>query len=450
MNNKTTKIIRGSILALFLIGLSISAYLHQTLGGGVAPSIHALCPFGGLESLYTFFGSGTFIAKIYAGTLILFAITLVLAIVFRRSFCGLICPFGALQEFFAKLGKKLFGKRFVIPKKMDKPFRFLKYVILFITVFYAWKTAGLWMAPYDPWSAYAHLPEGLGSVWESSAAGLIILVITIVGSMLYDRFFCKYLCPMGALYGIIGKISPYRVVRNEDKCVNCGLCTKNCPVNIDVQHTNEVKTAECLNCQTCVLNCPKAGALEMKAGKKTVNPFVAIVLVLALFFVPILISQAAGVYNLVPGKLKAGETLKLENIKGYMTIKEVAEQAKMEVKEVYKALGIPEVVPKETKMKEIKNIAPEYDFEKMKESTGIPTSTEKTKTEVAAPTQKLDASLVRGSMTIKEAAEATKTELEDFRGKFKIPENVPSETKMKEIVNIVSNYDFEKIKSSFN
>lgn len=368
MSNKVIKIVRWSILAIFLIWLSVAAYLHQTLGGGVAPSIHALCPFGGLESLYTFFGSGTFIAKIFSGTLILFAITLVLAIVFRRSFCGLLCPFGALQEFFAKLGKKIFGKRFEIPKNIDKPLRFLKYIILFITVFYAWKTAGLWMAPYDPWSTYAHLPEGLSSVWAESAAGLIILVVTIIGSLLYDRFFCKYLCPMGALYGIIGKISPYRVVRNEDKCINCGLCTKNCPVNIDVQHTKEVKTAECLSCQTCVLNCPKVGALEMKAGKNTVNPFIAILLVLALFFVPIFISQAFGIYNLKPEKLKASETLNLENIKGYMTIKEIAEQTKMDVKEVYHALGIPESVPKETKMKEIKNIAPEYDFEKQKES----------------------------------------------------------------------------------
>ena len=368
VSNKIIKIIRWSILAIFLVWLSIAAYLHQTLGGGVAPSIHALCPFGGLESLYTFFQSGTFISKIFSGTLILFAITLVLAIVFRRRFCGLLCPFGALQEFFAKLGKKIFGKRYVMPKNIDKPLRFLKYIILFITVFYAWKTAGLWMAPYDPWSTYAHLPEGLGSVWESSAAGLIILVITIIGSMIYDRFFCKYLCPMGALYGIIGKISPYRVVRNEEKCISCGLCSKNCPVNIDVQHTKEVKSAECLSCQTCVLNCPKAEALEMKAGKNKVNPFVAILLVLALFFVPIFISQAFGVYNLLPEKLKASETLKLDDVKGYMTIKEVAEQAKMEVKEVYHALGIPESVPKETKMKEIKNIAPEYDFEKLKES----------------------------------------------------------------------------------
>lgn len=157
MKNKTVKIIRWVLLAIFLVWITVVAYMHQALGGGIAPSIHAICPFGGLESLYTFFGSGTFISKIFSGTLILFAITLVLAIVFRRSFCGLICPFGAMQEFFHKLGKKIFKKRFELPKYIDKPLRFFKYIVLIITVVFAWVTAGLWMAPYDPWSAYAHL-----------------------------------------------------------------------------------------------------------------------------------------------------------------------------------------------------------------------------------------------------------------------------------------------------
>lgn len=446
MNNKITKIIRWSILGAFLIWLSVVAYLHQILGGGAVPSIHALCPFGGLESLYTFFKSGTFIAKIFSGTLILFAITLVLAIVFRRSFCGLLCPFGALQEFIGKLGKKIFGKRFEMPAVIDKPLRYLKYVVLFITVFYAWQTAGLWMIPYDPWSVYAHLPEGLSSVWQASAVGLIILVITIIGSLIYDRFFCKYLCPMGALYGIIGKVSPYKVVRNEDKCINCGLCTKNCPVNIDVAHTKEVKSAECISCQTCVLSCPKSGALEQKMGKKAVTPIIAIILVLALFFVPIFISRAFGVYNLMPNKLKAGETLKIEDVKGYMTIKDIAQQAKMEVKEVYKELKIPEKVKPETKMKDIVKTAPEYDFEKMKESKEAAPASSKIESE----TRKFDASQIRGSMTIKDAAAATKSELKEFYSKFKIPEKVPADTKMKEIVNIAPGYDFEGIKNSFS
>ena len=116
--NKIVKNIRWVLLTVFLVLISIAAYSQNVLGGGVSPSIDALCPFGGIESLYTFFTAGTFIGKIFSGTLILFAITLVLAIVFRRSSCGLICPFDAIQEFFAKLRQKIFGKRFIMPKKI--------------------------------------------------------------------------------------------------------------------------------------------------------------------------------------------------------------------------------------------------------------------------------------------------------------------------------------------
>jgi polyferredoxin len=368
MSNKKVKIIRWSILAVFLIWVTFVAFMHQKFGGGAFPSIHAICPFGALESLYSVFTTGTFISKIFSGTLILFAITIILAIIFRRSFCGLICPFGAIQEFFAMIGKKIFGRNFIIPKKVDKPLRYLKYIVLIITVFYAWKTVGLWMAPYDPWSAYAHLSEGLSSVWAESAIGLIILVITIVGSILYDRFFCKYLCPAGALYGIVGKISPYKVVRNEEKCINCGICSKNCPVNIDVANEKQVKTAECISCQTCVLSCPKDGTLELKEGKKALKPIIAIVLVLVLYFVPIVVSKATGNYKVLPDKPKAGETIKAYEIKGYMSIKEASELTKTELKEFYMLFKIPANVPKETKMKEIKNIVPNYDFDTIKES----------------------------------------------------------------------------------
>ena len=366
--NKMIKFLRWGLMALFVVLISIAAYLHQVLGGSKAPSIHALCPFGGLESLYQVFTTGSFISKIFAGTLTLFIITLIVAILFRRSFCGLICPFGAIQEFFARLGHKLFKRKFIMPVSIDKPLRYLKYLVLVVTVFYAWRTAGLWMAPYDPWSAYAHLPEGLESVWKESAVGLIILVITVLGSLIYDRFFCKYLCPMGALYGIVGKLSPFKVVRNESVCIDCGLCSKNCPVNIDVQHSLKVTSAECLNCQTCVLSCPKEGALDHQIGNKILKPMTVILLVVVVFFGSIFASQAAGLYQLTPASLKTGESINYDEIKGFMSIKEAAESTKTDLKEFYVKFKIPENVPAETKMKEISGVAEGYDFDQVKAS----------------------------------------------------------------------------------
>ena len=366
--NKMIMYLRWGLLALFVVLVSFAAYLHQVLGGAKAPSIHALCPFGGLESLYQVFTTGNFISKIFAGTMTLFIITLVVAILFRRSFCGLICPFGAIQEFFAKLGQKIFKRKMVIPARIDKPLRYLKYIVLIVTVFYAWKTAGLWMAPYDPWSTYGHLSEGLESVWKESAVGFIVLLITVLGSLIYDRFFCKYLCPMGALYGIIGKLSPFKVVRNETICIHCGKCSKGCPMNIDVQNSSKVASAECINCQTCILNCPKAGAITSMEGNKIIKPFTVIVLVMAVFFGSIFASQAAGIYPLTPPQSTKGESINYDEVKGYMSIKEAAESTKTELGEFYIKFKIPENVPAETKMKEISKVAEGYDFDQVKES----------------------------------------------------------------------------------
>ncbi|MBC8059147.1 MAG: 4Fe-4S binding protein, partial [Clostridiaceae bacterium] len=200
-NNKYVKYLRWVLLGFFLIMVTRETYLHQIQGGGVAPSIHALCPYGGLETLYSLVFGGTFLQKIFSGTMILLEITLVLALVFRRSFCGLICPFGALQEFFGIIGKKIFRKRFIMPWRIDKPLRYLKYFVLVVTIYFAWKTAGLWMDPYDPWAAYGHVTAGFNSLTTEYLIGTITLIIILVGSLLYDRFFCKYLCPMGAVYG---------------------------------------------------------------------------------------------------------------------------------------------------------------------------------------------------------------------------------------------------------
>jgi polyferredoxin len=368
MNNKKfAKYLRWVLLASFLVLITIEAYLHQIKGGGEAPSIHALCPYGGLESLYTVIFSGTFVQKIFLGTMTLLTMTLLLSILFRRSFCGFICPFGALQEFFGLIGKKLLRKRFILPEKIDKPLRYIKYVVLVITIAFAWKTAGLWMDPYDPWAAYGHMSAGLESLTSEYLVALILLIIVIIGSMLYDRFFCKYLCPMGAVYGMLSKLSPSKIVRNKDICVNCKLCSKNCPVNINVAECDKVTSAECIGCQTCVLSCPKKDALEYKTVGKTIKPLTVILLTIFIFCGGLLISKSIGLFDVLPKAITAESKISVEEIKGYMTIKDVSIGTGIEIKELYKKLGIPDSVPESTKLKEVQNFVPGFEVETAKE-----------------------------------------------------------------------------------
>ena len=366
-NNKILKNIRYILLAIFLIHITVESYLHQVLGGGKAPSIHALCPYGGLESLYSLIFGGTFIEKIFSGTIIILIITVIIALIFRRSFCGLICPFGALQEFFGLIGKKIFKKRFIMPQNIDKPLRYVKYVILLITLFLAWQTAGLWVNSYDPWAAYGHLSEGIASLTEEYLIGFIILIVILIGSMLYDRFFCKYLCPMGAFYGLISKLSPSKITRNEDTCINCGLCNKNCPVNIKVSEVKEIKSAECINCQKCILSCPKNNTLEFKIKNKSVKPAFVFISVFVLFFGGIGITKFIGIYEVTPAPITSETKLTPEEIKGYMTLEELSNGLKIDLDEVYKKLELPTSIPKETKLKDIKNTIPDFEVEGARE-----------------------------------------------------------------------------------
>lgn len=363
MNTKYVKYLRLLLLGFFLIMVTRESYLHQILGGGVAPSIHALCPYGALETIYSLVFTGTFIQKIYSGTMIFLFITLLLGLIFRRSFCGLICPFGALQEFFAIIGKKIFHKRFVIPSIIDKPFRYLKYVVLIITIYFAWRTAGLWIDPYDPWAAYGHISSGFKNLIAEYLVGTIILFVTLVGSMLYDRFFCKYICPMGAVYGIISKISPSKIVRNKDVCVNCGICSKNCPMNINVDKIDNVTSAECISCQNCLIECPQKGALEYRTFKNSLKPLTVVILVVALFFTGVFISKATGIFQVLPPKITQTSNINVDEIKGYMTIKDVSIGTKIELKEIYTKLGIPSTVSPDTKMKDVKNFVPGFEVE---------------------------------------------------------------------------------------
>ena len=449
---KISKWLRIIVLLGLLAYVTYESYMHQVLGGGKAASVHALCPLGALESLYTLLFMGSFIQKIYSGTVVLLVLTIVLAIIFRRSFCGLLCPFGTLQELFGRIGHKIFKKRFVIPQKIDQPLRYLKYVLLLLSVGMAWYFGTLWMAPFDPYSAYSHISAFSDSIKEDPLViiGFILLVITILGSFLYDRFFCKYLCPVGAFYGIIGKISPTRVERNDNLCTHCKVCNKACPVNIDVEKATKITSAECINCNECVLACPKKGALEVKIVKKVIHPVVMLALVVVLFFGTILIAQATGNYQIMPSELKEGQVVQISEIKGYYTIEEAAVATGLSLKEIYEKLGIPENVSKNTQMKQISNVVESFDLDEAKAKAGG-TEVKANEVETAAVPQessKIDISSIKGSMTIREASELLKIEQKEFYKLFKIPEDVPAQTRMKEIESVSPGYDFEGIKEA--
>jgi NAD-dependent dihydropyrimidine dehydrogenase PreA subunit len=196
-----------------------------------------------------------------------------------------------------------------MPKTLDRVLRYLKYVVLAVTVAMAWITGELWITPYDPFNALGHLAD-FNELLTSYLIGFIVLVITLLGSLVYDRFFCKYLCPAGALYGLIGKASPYAVSVEEDVCIRCGKCSRACPMNIDVMNAKKgrVTDIECINCNECVTACPVQGAIHTGYSKKArLHPIFATILALVLFFAPIGIAAATGNMQLLPNKYAGTE-----------------------------------------------------------------------------------------------------------------------------------------------
>jgi NAD-dependent dihydropyrimidine dehydrogenase PreA subunit len=356
------------LLAAFVIFISYEAYMHQVKGGGPdgSPSIHALCPYGGLESLYSMFLTGALIDKIYGGTIVLFIVSILTALFFRRGFCSWICPLGGMQEFLGRLGRKVMGKQLRMPPSVDKYLRYLKYGVLVLTAVLSWKTASMWVSPYDPWAAFGHLSEGFPSLWKEFAVGFVILIITFIGSFLYDRFFCKYLCPMGGFLAFISKISPFSIQRDEDLCINCNLCTKVCPMNIDVAKVETASTLECINCQECVEVCPKEGALTNRVSfnkKLKLTPVLVGVSVLIIYFGGIGIAKMVDLYTLLPGPITE-ETIvtDVDTLKGYMTLSEISTLMHLPLEEVYSRMSIPAEVPAETEAKQLEQYIPGFDF----------------------------------------------------------------------------------------
>jgi len=359
------KYTRWIILALILCASMILSSMHMH-SGQKYPSIHAICPLGGLENLWSWAGGKGNLQKLFSGTMTLFFFTSFFALIFGRAFCGNICPFGTLQELFGKFSKR----KIKVPEKADKILRYFKYLMLVFITLMAWMTATLWISPYDPYTAFAHIWSGK-ELFPENTIGFIILLFVLAGSVFIDRFFCKYLCPAGALYGIISKLSHLQIKRKE--CSLCGQCTKACPMAINVAKLDTVRSAECIACSQCITACPsKENDLQLKLFGKAVKPLAFIVMTVVLFFGSLFVFNQAGMLRLtIPGIAsvkESGQYLKIADLRGSMSIEAGAAYAGMELSEFYKLMEIPLIVPRGTRLKDVSSYVPGWDFHVIKSS----------------------------------------------------------------------------------
>jgi len=367
---KKESIIRYSVLGFFLILFSIFSLRHFILGGGVAASVDALCPFGGFETLYTLIATGAFIPRIMASSLILAIGILITVLIFRKGFCGYICPFGTVQELLGKIRKN----KIKINNKLDRKARYLKYVILVGILIGTAVTGTLVFRAFDPFVTFFHFGKGI--FWDYNSAELVehlipfIITIVVLGLAIFiDRFWCRYLCPLGATMNLFTKLGLTKIKRDKKTCIDCKICDKVCPMNVKVSNVKYVKDEECINCNQCVTACPKS-SLSLNMFKEKYTVFNYIVFILIVFFLAIGISKAAGVWLSVPGTAlsnNAGE-FNPDNIKGWMTLNDISKETGISTDEMIMEINLPLFIDLDLPLKDIaQKYGIEFETENMRE-----------------------------------------------------------------------------------
>jgi polyferredoxin len=295
----------GTLVAIIII-------LTKMFGNETADP-EAYCPFGGIQTLGTYLVAGSMACSMTA-TQIMMGIVLAIGVVlFSKLFCGYLCPLGWATEQLAKLRKKLKVKEIVINYGTiaDKLLRLVKYALLFWIFYTTVSRSELFCKNFDPYYAAATGFKGELTMWMA----ILAIAVFILGNFFIKMFWCKYLCPLGALSNIfkyaitfavlvgifalvnlsglavswvyllaaasiIGylwevlylevKVFPLlKVVRSEEKCNDCGICAKKCPYGIDVDKVGAVKNVDCNLCGECIASCNQ-DALTF-GGKKSLR-----------------------------------------------------------------------------------------------------------------------------------------------------------------------------------
>ncbi len=285
-------IIQWGVLAFILV-----LFFAPRAVGITTPDFEAYCPFGGLQALGSYLLSQALSCTMTSAQIVMGVILFGGVLLFSKLFCSYICPIGTVGEWLGKIGMRL-KMRLTVKGFADKVLRSLKYILLFITLYFTLQSNELFCKKYDPYFALA---SGFNTDVVLLYA-IIAISVVVIGSVFIGLFWCKYLCPLGALSNIfkfsiffvttlgiyliliqlgveISYVWPLAVVsmggyiielsgmksrftpaakimRNTETCTSCNLCSRKCHQGIDVAKLTTVKHVDCNLCGDCLLVCP--------------------------------------------------------------------------------------------------------------------------------------------------------------------------------------------------
>lgn len=299
------------LFGLFVLYLGWRFYCfvrYFETGGATAfverpPGVEGFLPIGALMALRYWLATGVFDPVHPAALSVLLAVLLV-SLLFKKAFCSWLCPVGTLSEGLDLLGEKLFGsKRPVLPRWLDLLLRSFKYVLL---GFFVWAIFVLMSVPEvgaflnTPYYAVSDV-KMLRFFTNLSRTVLYVLSALLILSVIYRHFWCRYLCPYGALLGLVSILSPFKVTRNAAYCEGCRRCENACPAHLKISRSRQIWSPECTACLRCLGSCPSREALKVMdpLGRVSVNRWIFGGTLLVVFFGFILVARLTGHWQTV-------------------------------------------------------------------------------------------------------------------------------------------------------
>lgn len=259
--------------AFFLLNLWLGAkfyfWVRQFEDGVIDTSlqrpagVEGWLPIAGLMNLKYLLLSGT-IPRVHPAALFLLVTFLAMAFLFRKAFCSWLCPIGTISEYLWRAGKKMFKRNFHLPRWLDLPLRGLKYFLLgfFLWAISTMSVLGIRDFMLSPYGLIADV-KMLNFFRHIGETGLIVLGLFVAASVLVPNFWCRFLCPYGALLGLTSWLSPSRIRRDTEACIDCAKCAKACPAALPVDKLVQIRSVECTGCLECVAVCPAQDALVL-------------------------------------------------------------------------------------------------------------------------------------------------------------------------------------------
>jgi polyferredoxin len=275
---------------LFFVYLCVRLWLFAlwALGRGVARverpnAVAGIIPVGAYTSLFAWLKTGVFDAVVPAGVVIVIG-ALALSLLFKRGFCGWICPVGTVFEGSSAFGRfvrrhvpalpKWLGRNAPIPRGVDLALRGVRYAITALIVFALAAVPAQAALEFQTLPYYAASDVKILSYFVHPPLWYVAFGMIVIGaSVAFGNVWCRYLCPLGGLYGAIGCASPCTIVRDAETCIDCKACAKVCHAGVRVDVATSVRAPECDGCMDCVLACPKRGALTARAFGRFTMPW---------------------------------------------------------------------------------------------------------------------------------------------------------------------------------